>query len=463
MAKKQQRRQPSQAEPERRSGGRLMYTPHPPASRLQAILPARLIDAARRTLHLPFSQVVGMRVVADELAQTIARCNPHAVLFFATGGIPVGMAALHRLEALGRFDLLGGQRFHLFPGLSWRRMIDELSPGAYFVREALPLVTAALGTHSDVQLLAFDTTNTGNAVNRILKVFSDLRAQIPEDGRNRLRLTVIGIVNGERARQRKRGATDLKVGTPSGDVYLLPPKHYRPTGPLSDRAVVPFLHRDDGAIPTLSVSYWITEAIPTEDRAELLGARMLREDERVVETVAEPGRIELQFSNGRTSLSTGLDALGRRFGTLLRLAEDSLQWQRLLACETQPPAGADEQDAKQEADILKLGVMWLFEANHTDTAQVMAVLEEEPRLRGFQIHWLAEQDEVPDSLVRKAILSAREDPEDCGPEAIRLFSQVFTDIAEREWEVRLAWWLKQLESTAEGGEEGASVCPGPPE
>ena len=114
-----------------------------------------------------------------------------------------------------------------------------------------------------------------------------------------------------------------------GSVSILVPGGFKPDGPLRDRLFARFIRKDDSPeLFEFNLSYWVADDVPTEDRANLLGA-YADHDLLHVQTGRVAGRIVVDFENGRTSQQTGLDVPGHRLIGLLSNPLDWVEWRTL--------------------------------------------------------------------------------------------------------------------------------------
>jgi len=422
-------------------------------------MPESLVEAISHPQHVTFGELSEMRTTIRELADLVEREQPDLVPFFATGSIPYVLPLLHMLYDQKQTELTDGTKFHLFPGLSWGGRIDGLRSVDFFAREFAPLLTGALGVHRPVRVLSIDTTNTGNAVNRIVTAFETLCDHVPDASPESFELSVIGVVNCQRTAGEKGDGSRIEVEAAPQGAPVLTPRGYTPEQRPKNRSPVRF-RRDHGPERFgLLISYWVVSNIPSEDEAQLIGARGLHRS-LAVDPDDTAGRIIIEFENGLSTASTGLNALGRRFLGLLSARDDSEPWTRLCEANAQPRLTEEDRPAYEEGKFWTQGALRLFELNHTETEQAVRSLLAQNDLESVEIYWLWNQAEVPPEALAKVVESVRRDPVTRGPEALRFFRRARPDLAGAEPDgddaARLTWWFERLES-ADGRQEVPSA------
>lgn len=438
-----------------KSRGRLMYRPHPEENRLRVLMPTSLVEAVRHPQQVTFAEVAEMRAAVRELADlTVSEC-PHFVLFFATGSIPYVIPLLHVLSDRGERRLTDGTRFHLFPGLSWGGRIDGRSSIEFFAAEFVPLLGGALDGEGGVRILSIDTTNTGNAVNRIVAAFEAACEGVPAATPERVELTVVGVVNGRRAGE--PGGSKTEVVEASAPAFVLTPKGYTPDDTLRNRVATRFRRDRKGERFTLRIAYWIASNIPSEDEVELIGAKGLHRT-LAVEPDGTAGRIVVAFDNGMTTESTGLGSLGRRFLSLLSAKEPSFVWTKLCDANALAPPTEEERADYEEGKFWTRGGLRQFELDRSDPDDAVRSLLGQDDLESVEIDWLARRVPVPKEAITLVRASALKDPITRGPEAIRFFRSALPELAAGEppGGETLDWWLDRLPAgPAADGESGA--------
>jgi hypothetical protein len=450
----------------------LMYTSHPSKNSLAAIVPQNIADAVRHQHDISYSSLREMRDLIVRLAARTQEVNPSLIPFFATGGIPYVFPLMHVLDDQGHRELLDGSHFLMFPGPTWKGKIDGRTSLEFFVERFGPLLVRALDSQDRVCVQSIDTTNTGNSALRFVNAMQAVCDAFGITQPGRLSVDVVSIVDAARATDGSHEAAAGRVESQLGPIPILIPSGYTPAGTLTDSVPTEFL-RDDGRHNfRLFISFWIASNIPTEDRAELVGAYGDHDLLSVV-TAGNPGRINITFSGGTSSLSTGLNTPGHRIINLLSEPSDSWEWRHLEQCENMGPLTGEQEEFKKAASVWSEAGLRLIELQHTDEQTAVKSLKKINRLlTGVEIYWLSTLRTPPKDLLRKVIATLKRDPavnesihhirkasESSGPEtveaeatvcpeAVAFFRQCKPELAAREPKAEMPalarWWLKEL-------------------
>jgi len=140
-----------------------MYSPHPPDNRIRAFVPQSLVDATQNECAIPFGQFLEMGRTVERLADMIVASEPDLIPFFATGGIPFAIPAMHVLYSRKAYDFVDGTHFHMFPGLSWNGKLDGIDSETFFAGEFGQLIEGEAATDGGIRIWTLDATFTGNA------------------------------------------------------------------------------------------------------------------------------------------------------------------------------------------------------------------------------------------------------------------------------------------------------------
>ena len=334
-----------------------MYTVHPDSSALDSAMPVQLAEAARNVYDIQYESMRAMRDTVFRLATLVQSFRPTLVPFFATGAIPYVLPAMHRLADVGEMDFLNGDIFHMFPGLAWSS--SQLgATGQKVFADVFPPLLKDQGRH---RVLCVDTTGVGNAVNAAVGALLEACASANAAADVR----VVGIVNGVKS---GRAPGREPVNGANGPVaHVLVPRGLSHAEPLQESEFQPFTGQSVPKNVTLRVAYWCATEIPTEDRAELIGAVSLREELQIGGLKAA-GRIRMVSSNGEAPQETGLDSVAKRFSNALSKDDSSMFWTWANRSAALPPASPDTVRMRDEVRWATEGCLRLFELRHDNDA-----------------------------------------------------------------------------------------------
>ena len=438
----------------------LMYTPHPAQSRLSAFVPSSLVRAAENDVPVKFSELLELRRVIEQMAGDLQAAQPDLIPFFATGGIPFMIPAMHVLEARRAYSLIDGRHFHMFPGLSWGGELDGVNSETYFAREFGSLVTSATHQDGSVRIWTMDATFTGNAIRKLLTAvhrgFQELPGRPPKAF-----VSLLAIIDASRADRKAKDDTNILLNSPSGTFYLKRPAEFSPTGELNDRHPVRFVRNGGKDLFELMVEYRVVTTIPTEDRYELIGAIANKETLGVAPN-HQVGRLTVEFDNGYSESGTGGNGIGTNILNYLGKTEDRLPWSQWLNVAALPVLGEDEKEGYEEVKTLSLAGLRVFELLGAPTEDALeGLLEQRGLLTAVEIYCLKEHaldqfhksggvhpTSFRDKLLRKVLASARFDT-GAAPNALALFRVCHLDKVGDEPHQRcdqelLDWWDEQL-------------------
>ena len=438
---------------------RLMYTPHPPESRLRAFVPPSLVRAAEKDISVNFNELFEMRRVIEEIARDLEEAQPDLIPFFATGGIPFMFPAMHALADRKEFGLVDGRHFHMFPGLAWEAKLDGVGSKDYFASEFGKLIASATHKDGSLRIWTMDATFTGNAVRTLLNSLHRAFLELPNRP-PRASVSLLAIIDASRA-HRKRKPDKLPLDSPLGTLYLKQPAHYSPTGDLKDRQPVRFVRNSDDDLFDLEVEFRVVSIIPTEDKAELIGA-IARKDTLGVAPEHIVGRLTVHFDNGYSPSGTGGNNIGSNVLAYLSKREDRLPWTEWLATAALLPLEEDERESFEEGRSMTRGGLRIFELMPELTEEVVeglmskrALLDsvevyclKEHALGQFKAHCGVQPTCFPGKLLRKVLASARADNA-AAADALMLFrvcrlDKVAEEPHERGEQELLEWWDAQL-------------------
>lgn len=456
---------------------KLMYTPHPDRNAIGAALPEDLVEAVRHRHEISYSVLREMREIVWALAELIVSVRPHLLPFFATGGIPYVFPVMHVLSDRREREFTDGSRFHMFPGLAWGGKLDGQTTLAFFVREFGKQVNASLAANGRTTVVQIDTTNTGNSTSRFVRSMHELCVQHSIQRPDDLTVRVVAIVNRKRAADGTHEEGTSPVQTSAGNVPVLIPEGFRATGPLIDRQPTVFVREDGHDRFHLTVSYWITEDIPTEDKADLLGVHA-NHDLLGVRSGVTPGRLVIRFPDGRSSEDTGENTPGHRLINMLSKPLTSEAWRVYEQYANSLPLTPEQAQFVEEAKVWSEAPLRLTELDSGDPERsAQALLAINRLLTGVEIHWLSTAEGIPERLLpkleAKVLATLRRDPAadpdvktiridqtlprtretvepeaTVAPEAVKFLRRFRPEIAaeeqEGDWPVKARWWLERL-------------------
>jgi hypothetical protein len=427
-----------------------MYTPHPDSNRLTAALPRNLVDATKHQFQLNFEVLSQMRSLISELADVAGEYRPDFVPFFATGGIPFVFPMMHILERRNQHEFVDGNHFHMFPGLTWRGRIDNLSSSEFFIREFGMILRATRNLGRPIRVLVIDTTNSGNAINVAVRALEGASQAAAVSPQHPLEIQVFGIVDASHAANRNPRGGTVAFETPVGIRHLTLPSEWIAHDVIRDGQPLPMRRVDELPGLSLILRYRFIEEIPTEDRAELLGAHA-RQGILGVETDRNAGRIVIAYSNGIRQTQTGYNSPGHRLLSLLYSDQNSMPWQLMKKCHALPPLTPEEEARCEEANFYSEGGLRFVELNGMDVAEAVEGLRQMNRLlNSAEIYWLSRLRPLPLDLLPKVKASARANST-THPESLDFFRLAFPELAVSEppntVDAKIDWWLERIPPT----------------
>ena len=441
--------------------GRLMYTPHPPDSRIAAFVPKSLTDAARNDIEISFDELLEMRRTISLIADEIVSFEPDLIPFFATGGIPFAFPAMNVIANRGQASFVDGNHFHMFPGLSWNSKLDGADSESFFATEFGALVKQHAEGGRQVRILTLDATFTGNAIRKLMTAIHRVFEELEVKPRNAV-VSLLAIIDASRAKK-EPAEGKMALSTSSETLYLTEPSEFVPNGSLCDRTPTRFVRQDGKDLFDLDVTFLTMSAIPTEDRSELIGAHAKPEilgitPENVV------GRLTVHCSNGRTVTGTGGGSVAHNLLNALSGNEDQPPWSEWSKTAAAPPVSDSERAAYEERNSLSNDVLKVFEMDihpGADMTSVVASLSTKSGLLtdvevwSLLEHSYCEFNEtgtsvtsIPRELERKVVASARKDAKVI-KNAVELFRICNVETAATEPQgidesAQLDWWDKNL-------------------
>jgi len=331
-----------------------------------------------------------MRDVITGLASQVPAHHPDFVPFFATGAIPYVFPLMYRLWDNNERDLLDGSIFNMFPGLSWGGRIGNLNSQQFFIQRAVPILKQLHVKTTPVRVLSIDTTNTGNAVNKIIKAIraACTKAKVPAE------LHVIGVVNGSAITvldERKVSVMrpDKKV------VYLFRPNGYDLPEVVNSHDVIQLSSNEDDRL-LVRVSYWVLDNVFTEDVAQLVGAAAIPR-ELGISNIANSGRIRIQFNNRLSSVISGRDSVGKQLAHLVARSPEARSWQLL---ERMNAVRNDDAGSRDQFDHLRDEVLKGFEIGE-DPDALEDILNKDEVLTAAEIYALLQEEQFDPETVAK--------------------------------------------------------------
>lgn len=376
---------------------KFLYTAHPSENLLAAACPTQFWDAHERSFEITAAQLRSMRDAVIRLGDEVREIDPDLSLFFATGAIPYVLPLLNRLGNAEFERNPDAPRFHLFPGLSWAGRFESLTSDALFRRD-LELLIQGLSLDRSVRILCIDTTNTGNAINKLLKetlaVVSDISCRID--------VRVIGIVNSPRATAQTEDAIQIRE---RDEVLakLLPPSDWNIRRIVADREFQEIWPATSSTSARFHLSYWSQEVF-TEDVCMLIGATHLVSS-LGLEANDSTGRLKIASSAGSTTTGS-LGTVASQLLTLLSQDDSSAGWKEVNANEaiSRGAVGHEQDPVIGEA-------LQMFEIDETENA-IEAILKKKGLLTAAEVRALNEAHEFTEKALRKVMASRREKVDD---------------------------------------------------
>lgn len=294
------------------------YKAHPQGNQLPAMVPKLYVEAAKFTQVISYADLRGMWKTVRHLNSAISSMLPDLIFFFATGGIPYMVPTLQLLMTKGhQCDA------HMFPGLAWSGNGFGKSGMRYFVEKAACFIKMKATSKRTPSILFVDTTNTGNAVNRILKSIRYLSSinNVPT-----FDAQVIGIVNGKANRENNH-SNCFKIKRCNKTIArIIRPSYWEHSShAVWNRQGVRFTSKNKCDV---TVYYWIINNIPTEDEAGLLGAKGIH-DQLGVRPQTQAGRIVVKYPCGGLKEIIGGNTPGSNLMNLLVAGPKSASWKAL--------------------------------------------------------------------------------------------------------------------------------------
>ena len=376
---------------------KFLYTAHPPQNLLAAACPTQFWDAHERSFKITAAQLRSMRDVVVRIGDEVRKTDPDLILFFATGAIPYVLPLLNRLGFAEFERNPDAPRFHLFPGLSWDSSFDSLTSSA-LLRRDLELLIRGLSFHRPVRILSIDTTNTGNAINKLLKetlaVVSDVSCEV--------NVRVIGIVNSPRATTQTEDAIQVLEGN-EVLAAVLPPVDWVIGRKFTDREFQEIWPAKSSTNARFHLSYWLQEVF-TEDVAMLIGATHLVSG-LGIEPNGYTGRLEVEFDAGSAIIGS-LGTVARQLSMFLFQDEGSTAWKTVDANEA-----ASRGTGVSERDPVISEVLQMFEIDGTENA-IDAILKKKRLLTAAEVRALYEAHEFTEKALRKVMAARRRKVDD---------------------------------------------------
>lgn len=440
----------------RRFTMKLMYTPHPEREPLGLTPPQSLVEAVQNDFVIPFNDLLSMRRMIDQLTNDILEFEPQLIPFFAAGGIPYAMPMMHVCERLKRNDLIDGHHFHMFPGLSWDGKYECEDSGTFFARTFAELIDSV---DEPVRIWTVDATFTGNAIRRLITCMSEAFSRITVPRENAV-VQVAAVIDASRAKKECKDGL-LRLDTPYGDRFLVCPAEFEPEEELADGKPVRFKRRDGLDSFELWITFRTAPSIPTEDRAELIGAHA-KTSTLGIQSKTICGRLTMEYDNGYKSSSTGGGSVSSSIIHWLSKNEDELPWSKFIETSQLPPLVDNQRDDYDEMKRQTNGGLSIFEAMQNSVEEIVASYIEFNRLlRSVEVYILRdaaykelsalggqEPISIPNNLLRKVISSALADlrAADDALELIRVcnLNDATNDPENESNEARLRWWKDRI-------------------
>lgn len=440
---------------------KLMYTLHPPGNRLQAFATSTLVEATRNNVTLKFSEFLELRRTVEQLANAIEESEPDLIPFFATGGIPFMFPAMHVLYDRKKYNLVDGTRFHMFPGLSWNGKLGDIDSESFFSKKFGSLIEAQALKNEPVRIWTMDATFTGNAILKLLKAlhrcFSEMH-KVPKS----VSISIVAVIDASRANTVPNDQ-NLPLETPFGTVYLERPKDFEPLSDLKDRQRCQFQRTDGGDLFQVDITFWTLPVIPTEDRAELIGAHA-KKNVLGITAKNQIGRLAVEFANGYSPSGTGGGSLASKILNWLSKSENQLPWKKWIELARSEPVRDEEREDYEEGKRQTTAGLRIWEllTSGPSTADVVnGLLKQQGLLQDVEVYCLKQHalsefskagrvqpTSFPGKILRKALASAKANS-NATDDALILFRVCRLEIAatepqDIEPQELLMWWDAKL-------------------
>ena len=347
----------------------------------------------------------------------------------------------------------------MFPGLSWNGKLDGINSETLFANEFGKLIERATHEDGSVHIWTMDATFTGNAIRKLLislhRTFDEL-ANRP----SKAIVSLVAVIDASRADWTITN-DQFPLQSPYGTLYLKAPADFSPVADLHNRQPTRFARNNGDDLFDLNVEFRVVRRIPTEDRAELIGAKA-KKDVLGISPNQVVRRLTVKFENGYTPSGTGGGSIGSNILNYLASKEDRQPWPVWLKTAELPPVADSEQEIYEESKLQSEGSLTIFELMYEPTDEVVAALLSRPRLLGgAEVYCLKEHafgeftdlggvqpTSFPAKLLRKVLASAKAD-NDATVDALKLFRVCRPDKAAEEPQDRdernlLEWWDTQL-------------------
>jgi hypothetical protein len=437
-----------------------MYTSHPKSSALKLVAKESLVDAVEKQVSVSFADLLAMRRVVERLATAIRWSQPDLVPFFATGGIPFVLPAMHALSRLRMDELLRGKHFHMFPGLSWGGKLGGLNSESFFAKEFGNLIADHAKKKDRLRVFTMDATFTGNAIRKLLTsmyaAFEQAGA-VPKDSA----VSIIAVIDASRAKENKKRSNSIVLYGPKDDINLSPPSEFEPIEVLQGGSRCKFRRKDGKDLFALEIEYWVMDSIPTEDKADLIGAKAAAKI-LGVESKPDAGRFTVEFSNKLNSTGTGGNGLAANLMNWLSQSEDNLPWCNWIEAERAAPVQEEEGGDYAESRRQGKGGLTIYElliSQPSGDEVVKALTKQRKELSSEEIYCLTEvlkansvKGGVPVDVVRRAIGASKKDASCIQGtlEACRLFDPKLAALIPKKTSPcdELAWWDAKLPKVA---------------
>lgn len=306
-----------------------MYTPHPFDRQIASGVTEEETDAE---YFIRLRDLARLQQISEILTRRLIRFEPHLVLVFARGAIPLNFSILRRLNTRDCNQYLDGRTFHLFPGLAHQWEGLGIPPDEYFQSEMRSLVHTI--QIRPIRIFMADGTRTGRTLLGTLRALSRLGSETKTE----ITLSMHAILDEERS-EKVRIDSAWEIPGSQGKTLRV--------WPIAGLDKPPQVGTRRGSITFASWSYYPIGRLFYEDFADYLGGA-------IVDTYLRPVRrraiLHYTRDDGQqTSGSAGLDELSKRF--VGHLAEDGPeQISRRFHLEEAQKTGPDY--------IQELGLSW---------------------------------------------------------------------------------------------------------
>lgn len=275
-------------------------------------------------------------------------------------------------------------------------------------------------------------------------------------------ISIVAVIDASRANTVPNDQ-NLPLETPFGTVYLERPKDFEPLSDLKDRQRCQFQRTDGGDLFQVDITFWTLPVIPTEDRAELIGAHA-KKNVLGITAKNQIGRLAVEFANGYSPSGTGGGSLASKILNWLSKSENQLPWKKWIELARSEPVRDEEREDYEEGKRQTTAGLRIWEllTSGPSTADVVnGLLKQQGLLQDVEVYCLKQHalsefskaggvqpTSFPGKILRKALASAKANS-NATDDALIFFRVCRLEIAatepqDIEPQELLMWWDAKL-------------------